>query len=263
MIRKWELIDGRILQVEQDLDIVNKEFGATVWDSALVLAKYLENEKVFPKGHFKGKTVLDIGSGTGFIGIILLIMGATVHFTDRQVLIPLIEKNIHLNCQIVHDDYNFLEEGSIDEKAPILASQYQAFEYLWGEPNPIIEQTHYDYVIICDCIYESKEMWLPLAKALNEQLHSKSHQIIVAHEKRSHKDLAFFPYIQETFQVERVPDELMDPVWRDENIRIFYLTFKGSDHDSKNEKDRNVNTITSTTKKEDSIAREGNSKTQH
>lgn len=35
MIRKWELNDGRILQIEQDLDLVNKEFGATVWDCAL------------------------------------------------------------------------------------------------------------------------------------------------------------------------------------------------------------------------------------
>ena len=35
MIRKWELNDGRIMQIEQDLDIVNKEFGAIVWDCAL------------------------------------------------------------------------------------------------------------------------------------------------------------------------------------------------------------------------------------
>ena len=173
-------------------------------------------------------------------------MGANVHFTDRQVLIPLIEKNIHLNCQIIHNRNDEPQplpshyHSTVDEKVPILSSQYKAFEYLWGEPNEIIEHTHYDYVMICDCIYESKEMWIPLAKALNEQLHSRSDHIIIAHEKRSFKDLAFFPYIQETFQVERVPDELMDPVWRDENIRIFYLTFKNDILTTKNHSETSV-----------------------
>ncbi|EFC38424.1 predicted protein [Naegleria gruberi] len=153
-----------------------------------------------------------------------MIKGATVHFTDRQVLIPLIEKNIDLNCKIVEQEQ---EDNDIDEKAPILANQFKCFEYLWGEPNEIVENTEYDFVIGCDCIYESKDMWMPLSKALHEQL-ARSKNIILAHELRSQKDFSFWPHIQETFEVERVPTELLDEFWRCEAIRIFYLTFKSN-----------------------------------
>ena len=115
---------------------------------------------------------------------------------------------------------------NVDEKAPILPNQYKSFEYLWGEPNEIIDNTHYDFVIGCDCIYESKDMWMPLSIALNDQLSSRSENIILAHELRSQKDYSFWPHIQETFEVEKVPTELLDEFWKCEAIRIFYLTKK-------------------------------------
>lgn len=44
------------------------ELGGTIWDAALVLIKYLENVEEFPLNYFKGKTVVELGAGTGAVG---------------------------------------------------------------------------------------------------------------------------------------------------------------------------------------------------
>ena len=42
---------------------------------ALVLSKYFENADVFPLGFFRNKRVLELGSGTGIVGIVIGMLG--------------------------------------------------------------------------------------------------------------------------------------------------------------------------------------------
>lgn len=163
----------------------------------------------YPTDFFHDKNVLELGSGTGVIGIVLLLnmCASRVTFTDKNVLLPLIESNIETNCKL---------HGATD-----LEQRYKVQELLWGE-TPITEK--YDYVIICDCIYESKEMWLPLAICL--QMISDVNpdvQIILAYELRSNKDAAFFPYITQFFRVQPLPEEDYHPEWYTPEIKIFTL----------------------------------------
>ena len=64
------------------------DVGCVVWDAAIVLAKFLENTTFFPPGnvgvrdedcsltgHWRGKRVIDIGSGTGVVGIVAGVLG--------------------------------------------------------------------------------------------------------------------------------------------------------------------------------------------
>ena len=51
----------------------------------------------FPAGHFKGKKVLELGAGTGVVGIVLGLLGAQVTLTDQAQLLPLLKENIELN----------------------------------------------------------------------------------------------------------------------------------------------------------------------
>ncbi len=60
-----------------------------VWDAAIVLVKFLENQTFFPEaavesgpsnessglGHWRGKRVVDVGSGTGVVGIVAAVLG--------------------------------------------------------------------------------------------------------------------------------------------------------------------------------------------
>ena len=45
------------------------DVGCVVWDAALVLTKFLENNSYFPDGFWKGKRVLELGAGTGIVGL--------------------------------------------------------------------------------------------------------------------------------------------------------------------------------------------------
>ena len=51
------------------------DVGCVVWDAALVLAKFLENGVHFERDFWKGKRVIDIGSGTGVVGLAAGVLG--------------------------------------------------------------------------------------------------------------------------------------------------------------------------------------------
>ena len=49
--------------------------GCVVWDAALVLARFLENERFFPPKYWKNRKVLELGSGTGAVGLASSVLG--------------------------------------------------------------------------------------------------------------------------------------------------------------------------------------------
>ncbi|XP_078090094.1 protein N-lysine methyltransferase METTL21D isoform X2 [Mustelus asterias] len=111
------------------------DVGCVVWDAALVLAKYLETSAFYRDGHhaFAGKSVVELGSGTGVVGLMASILGAHVIVTDLEELQDLLNININDNKHLV--------TGSIQAKV-----------LKWGEsvkdlpPEP-------DYILVADCIY--------------------------------------------------------------------------------------------------------------
>jgi predicted nicotinamide N-methyase len=211
MIREIESFDT-VLRIEQDLGLVNKELGATIWDCAFVMMKTFENLEKYPEGFFNNKKILELGSGTGIIGIVLLNLGAHVTFTDKEALLPLIELNVKLNCSHLSPD------------------NYKIQELLWGE-TPITED--YDYVIICDCVYESRDMWLPLAKCLISIAEKNPEtKILIGYELRSKKDAAFFPYITQYFTITPHDEEDYHPDFNCLEIKIFTLKWKDENDDS-------------------------------
>ena len=58
---------------------------------------YLENKTVFPNGHYKDKHIIELGAGTGLIGLFLAKVGANVVLTDQKSMVPLMEANVNVN----------------------------------------------------------------------------------------------------------------------------------------------------------------------
>lgn len=82
---------GSCLQIKQ---LYVGDVGCVVWDAALVLAKFLENPIHFPPpassesiSFWKGKRVVDIGSGTGVVGLAAGILGCVSFFPPLLFLI--------------------------------------------------------------------------------------------------------------------------------------------------------------------------------
>lgn len=66
--------------------------GATLWDSSIVLTKYL-----FQECEISGKKVIELGAGLGLPSIALALRGADVTATDREITCGILQKNIDAN----------------------------------------------------------------------------------------------------------------------------------------------------------------------
>ena len=112
--------------------------GGKTWDSAYVLATHMEHRAI----EFKGKRVLELGSGTGLAGIAAAVLGAQVILTDCDVdILNLHECNIEANQNLVAAAGGTLE----------------SHELQWGDNSHISSVQSkfgpFDWVIASDVLY--------------------------------------------------------------------------------------------------------------
>lgn len=55
-----------------------RPLGTVVWDGAIVLCQYLLDCGAFPGDHWRSKRVLELGGGTGIVGVSLALRGQSV-----------------------------------------------------------------------------------------------------------------------------------------------------------------------------------------
>uniref|UniRef100_UPI00398E36B7 EEF1A lysine methyltransferase 3-like n=1 Tax=Pristiophorus japonicus TaxID=55135 RepID=UPI00398E36B7 len=70
--------------------------AAYVWGPGLALCRYFEDEKI----NFTGKKLLELGSGTGIVGILAVLLGGNVTMTDRPYVLKQIEYNVSANIPV-------------------------------------------------------------------------------------------------------------------------------------------------------------------
>ncbi|XP_052552651.1 protein N-lysine methyltransferase METTL21D isoform X3 [Tympanuchus pallidicinctus] len=203
-VRELERRAGPALRLEQRSGGV----GCVVWDAALVLAKFLESG-AWPLSR---RAVLELGAGTGAVGIMAATLGADVTLTDLQELQELLAVNIENNRHLV--------TGSV--RAEVLK---------WGEdvsefrPPP-------DYILMADCIYYEESLE-PLLKTLRE-LTGPDTCVLCCYEQRTvgrnpEIERRYFEVsaavnwhwlLQVDFELERVPLDQHDEEYRSEDIHI-------------------------------------------
>jgi ribosomal protein L11 methylase PrmA len=118
--------------------------GAVVWPAAHVLVKYLEKQFNSPN-QMRGQRVIDIGSGTGFVGIAAAVLGAEVVVTDQLCVQELILSNI----QRVHE---------VDSEAQVTFAEYN-----WDDSAEALNPP-FDLVLVSDCVLPKLYPIEPLVK---------------------------------------------------------------------------------------------------
>jgi predicted nicotinamide N-methyase len=119
--------------------------GTFIWPAAHVLAKYFERQFSSDPSFFAGKSVCDIGCGTGICGLVTSVLGAEpVILTDLSVLSSLIDENILLLKDYLESKIN----GSVS-----------FCEYDWNNPSSFPlhygkdeDKNYFDVLIISDCV---------------------------------------------------------------------------------------------------------------
>ncbi|XP_016308174.1 protein N-lysine methyltransferase METTL21D isoform X2 [Sinocyclocheilus anshuiensis] len=134
-VREIEKNDGSVLRIYQ---CSRGDVGCVVWDAAIVLSKYLETEQFYsvqPRvSTWRSKNIVELGAGTGLVGLVAATLGANVTVTDLEDLQPLLQLNIKKNQHLIHT-------GSITAK--VLKWGGNVREFL---PHP-------HYILMADCIY--------------------------------------------------------------------------------------------------------------
>ncbi|XP_072303345.1 protein N-lysine methyltransferase METTL21A [Eucyclogobius newberryi] len=154
--------------------------AAVVWDAAVVMCMYLELGRV----ELKGKTAIELGAGTGLVGIVAALLGAKVTITDRQPALDSLSTNVKSN----------LPPG-ISELATVS-------ELSWGENLDRFPAGGFDIVLGADIVY-LENTFIPLLKTM-QHLCSDTTTVLLSCKIRYERDNTFLNILKEHFSVEEV-----------------------------------------------------------
>lgn len=207
---------GHDITIEQDPSS-SIGHGASVWDASVVFSKYIEhNPSMYSSTTMSGKSVLELGSGTGLAGICLMILGAKVTFTDLPDVVTLFTNT---NANRI---YNQLKsKGSGYLRSEIFQPIVKQLDWTWNSDlqNQAISDPPYDIVLLTDCVF-SKMLVPDLIQTILKCSGSKT-QIICAHEIRDEEaNNAFKMELKEHFNYKRISFNKLHPSYQNEFIEV-------------------------------------------
>ncbi|WIA08336.1 hypothetical protein OEZ85_007777 [Tetradesmus obliquus] len=143
--------------------------GTLIWSAGVRLSQHIVKNRT---QELKGARVLDLGSGTGIVGISAACLGAHVMLTDTRDILPQIMENVEQNGELVEAAGGSATVQELD----------------WNAPDDEVLDQDYDWVFGSDVTY-TEEALLPLAKLLRQIVLTNEQCVVkLAHMHRS-KDL--------------------------------------------------------------------------
>jgi predicted nicotinamide N-methyase len=177
-------IGGVSLKIKQLMqgELTGLGTGATVWPAAHVLSKYMEHRWPLKSGGMKGLRVIDLGSGTGAVGLVARILGAEVVLTDQEQLSFLMHENTSRALEAMN--LSALASGSASEGVTVAT-------YDWGLDDNHLSPP-FDVVIVSDCVLPKLYPIEPLVSALVELTKPRGDKqvspiVLLSYEHRIHE----------------------------------------------------------------------------
>ncbi|KAG2459709.1 protein N-lysine methyltransferase METTL21A [Polypterus senegalus] len=169
---------GRHIKISQDWGKLG--VAAVVWDAAVVLCTYLELGAV----ELKGMSAIELGAGTGLVGIVATLLGANVTITDRKSALEFLQTNVKANLP------------------PDVQMKARIAELTWGENLECFERGSYDLILGADIVY-LEETFQDLLNTL-DYLSSEKTTILLSCRIRYERDSVFLKMMEQTFMVREV-----------------------------------------------------------
>lgn len=212
------------------------EEAVVVWDAGLVLAYYLVKHQTSFRFFDEENPphVVDIGAGTGVVGLVAAGLGAKVTLTDLSRVVPLLKEGISANNRL------FQSNARRNEKRFI-----RALPLNWGntsEVNEVCIETKDinekkvvggppDLIVVSDCVYFEASV-APLIFTLRELSKSsdKSVPILLSYEVRDYSlkkkkvKEDFFNLAKRYFSIHEIPQKECHPDYASEDIKLVNMT---------------------------------------
>ncbi|KAK1228887.1 Protein-lysine N-methyltransferase efm6 [Marasmius sp. AFHP31] len=172
--------------------------GGVVWPAGQILSNYL-----FRKGsaYLEGKNVLELGSGTGLVGLVAAMLDPShVWITDQAFLLDMMKENVSKNN---------------------LASKCTVAELDWGTPVPA-NIPRPDMILAADCVYFEPAFPL-LVQTLCDLVGDKT-QVLFCYKKRRKADKRFFAMLKKKFIWTQVDDDPNRPIYERDSIALLRIT---------------------------------------
>ncbi|KNA13485.1 hypothetical protein SOVF_116560 [Spinacia oleracea] len=191
--------------------------GSVMWDSGIVLGKFLEHAVDSERLLLQGKKIVELGSGCGLVGCIAALSGAQVTLTDLPDRLRLLKKNVDTNL----DSIDILGSGMVSE-------------LIWGEdPDPDILDPLPDYVLGSDVIYSEGAVGDLLSTL--QQLCGRHTTAILSGELRNDAVLEYFlESAIKDFSIGQVDQMEFHPEYRSHRV-VIYILVKRSNEECTND----------------------------
>jgi len=171
--------------------------GGIAWPAGQILSNYIVKRG---SEYLQGRTILELGSGTGMVGLVAGKLGAKVWITDQAPLLGIMRKNVEMNH---------------------LESCVTAAELNWGAADPPPDIPRPDVILAADCVYFEPAFPL-LAKTLAD-LADQSTEVLFCYKKRRKADKRFFVFLKKYFSWEDVTDDPDRAIYNREAISLLRL----------------------------------------
>ena len=180
-----------------DIGLMNatEQTSATLWDSCVILSKYLEANPSL----IEGKSCIELGAGKGILGLYCAALGARkVVLTDVELAVPTLRKTIDLN--------------------PSLAGILSAQELDWTSPHGL---KGFDVVLGADIVWVL-DLVQPLVQTI-QSISTSETLIILADQQRSKicQDEFFKQLRQCGFVVDIV--QWTHPRYQKDSVKIYQI----------------------------------------
>ncbi|KZT54526.1 hypothetical protein CALCODRAFT_499721 [Calocera cornea HHB12733] len=178
--------------------------GGIAWPAGEVLSRYICLREERTPGWIKRQRILELGAGTGLVGLVSAKLGASeVLITDQKPLLHLIERNIDLNA---------------------VRMACRAVEFNWGESLPDeIQHIVYDLILAADCVYFEPAFPLLVQSLCDLSDRSPSAEILFCYKKRRKADKRFFILLKKQFEWDDVDDDPQRPIYSRDTISLLRL----------------------------------------
>lgn len=238
LVERLPLNDGRFVRVQQRRPASGSGCGCgagtasgagtggSVWEAGIVLARWADH--AFPAGYWRGKTVLELGCGTGLVGLACAALGATAVLTDASPeAVALAAANAAANADLLAAAGGAARAEPLDweadetERAPPPPGGSAAACGRAGTALPVRP----DCVMCADAVFSDTALRSGRLVALLAAASRGGASVFLAHKRRhASVDAALLEALRVAgVAVDEQPLETLDPDYRSERIAVFAL----------------------------------------